>query len=166
MSASPSSPLPPARSSAARTIVRATVDVAAPPEQVFDALTNPRELTEWWGSEDSYRTHDWQVDPRAGGAWSARTTDAEGAEGMIQGEFRVVDPPRLIECSWHASWDDGAPTILRYELTPVVVDDLPGTRVTVTHTRLSARAEMAATYTPAWNHVLEWLAVHLSECLV
>ncbi len=33
-------------------LVRATVDIAAPPEAVFRALTEPGELARWWGSAD------------------------------------------------------------------------------------------------------------------
>jgi Polyketide cyclase / dehydrase and lipid transport len=42
--------------------VHATVEIAASPESVFRALTDPGELPRWWGSPDVYQTHDWKVD--------------------------------------------------------------------------------------------------------
>jgi uncharacterized protein YndB with AHSA1/START domain len=113
--------------------VRAAVEIAAPPEQVFRALTDPEQLAAWWGSGDSYRTREWRVDARPGGAWSARTTDAAGADGVIGGEVRVVDPPRVLEYTWRASWDPLATTVVRYELAPATVRGVSGTRLTVTH---------------------------------
>ena len=68
-----------------------------------------------------------------GGRWHARTTDAAGREGSLAGEYRVVDPPRVLEHTWQASWDE-APTVVRYELAPAQVGGVSGTRVTVTHT--------------------------------
>ena len=33
------------------------VEVAAPPERVYAALTDPAELAAWWGSDEGYRTY-------------------------------------------------------------------------------------------------------------
>ena len=117
---------------ATRDAVRADIEIAAPPERVFEALTDPAQLAAWWGSEETHRARDWQADVQPGGHWRARTTDAAGREGTLGGEYRVVDPPRVLEHTWEASWDE-APTIVRYELAPTHVGGVPGTRVTVTH---------------------------------
>lgn len=114
-------------------VVRTNVDIAAAPERVFRALTDPRELPAWWGSEEDYRTRDWAVDLRPGGAWRATTVHRDGREGTLDGEFRVVERPRVLETSWRASWDD-EPSTVRYELDPREVDGVPGTRLTVIHT--------------------------------
>jgi uncharacterized protein YndB with AHSA1/START domain len=120
--------------------VHAAVEIAAPPDAVFQALTDPDELAAWWGSADSYRTRDWAVDARPGGRWSTRATTPAGDVGTLGGEFRVVDPPRALEYSWEASWDGGAPTVVRFELAPALVRGVPGTRLTVTHTGANATA--------------------------
>jgi uncharacterized protein YndB with AHSA1/START domain len=157
---------PPARRDVARDSVRATIDIAAPPEHVFNVLTDPQELAEWWGSDDTYRTHDWRVDARPGGEWSMRTTDRNGGESAVHGEYRVVDPPHVLEHSWHADWDDVAQTVVRYELVPVEVDGAPGTRLTVTHTGTAARAQAGAMRAVNWHHVVQWLAGHAAACLL
>ena len=43
-------------------VVKAEIEIEAPPERVFHSLTDPGELAAWWGSDDMYRTHDWQID--------------------------------------------------------------------------------------------------------
>jgi uncharacterized protein YndB with AHSA1/START domain len=43
------------------------IEIAAPPDAVLEALVDPRQLGQWWGSEDSYRTSNWKIDLRIGG---------------------------------------------------------------------------------------------------
>ena len=148
------------------TTVFAEVEIDASPEDVFRALTDPHELAEWWGGDKTYRTGAWEVDARPGGAWSARTTDADGAEGIVHGEYLVVDAPRRLEYTWRPSWEDFAPSRVRIDLAPVRVGGEAGTRVTVTHTapaRLTMRAS-ASPRTAEWTAVLTGLAGHLSLC--
>ena len=113
--------------------VHAIIDVAAPPARVFAALTEPAQLEAWWGSDETFRTHDWELVPAAGERWRARTTDAAGNPGTVEGEVRVADAPHTLELTWEASWDEAGPTIVRWELMPAIVHGRPGTRVIVTH---------------------------------
>jgi len=132
---------------AASEAVQATVDIAASPERVFEALTDPSELAAWWGAPDApdgYRTHDWELDARAGGRYRARTTDADGHEGTLEGEVVTAEPPHLLEYTWRASWDDRE-TRVRYELQPAIVHGRSGTRVVVRHTAaINAMLALAA----------------------
>ena len=125
------------RTASAPAVVRADVEIAAPPDRVFDALTDPRELAAWWGGDDDYRTTDWTLEPTPGREWSARTIDRHGREGHVGGEILVADAPHRLEYTWRTSWDDGE-SVVRYDLTPARVDGVPGTRVTVTHTAVHA----------------------------
>ena len=50
-------------------LVKVVADIAAKPEAVFKALTDPAELAQWWGAEGIYRTERWSVDLRQGGKW-------------------------------------------------------------------------------------------------
>jgi len=121
-----------------RDSVTASVDVAAPPERVFEALTDPAELAAWCGADADLREGRWTVDPRPGGRWVAHTRDPDGAGSSVGGEFRVVDAPHRLELTWAASWDDFAPTVVRFDLAPARVGGVSGTRVTVTHTTPAA----------------------------
>jgi len=97
---------------AVRGVVRTTIDIAAPPARVFRALTDPAERAAWW--------HDPARAPAA-------------AESPLPGACRVLDPPHVLEHTWPEG-GDGAPATVRYELAPAIVDGVPGTRLTVTHT--------------------------------
>jgi uncharacterized protein YndB with AHSA1/START domain len=136
--------------------VKAEIEIEAPPDRVFQALTNPTELAAWWGSDDMYRTHDWTIDLRPGGRWSALARGADGSNMTIDGEFFEVDPPRRLVYTWRPSWDDYAVTTVRYDLVPIA----SGTRLTVTHTGFADRALAATGTGEGWKRVLEWLAEH------
>lgn len=143
----------PAAAPAQAGTVTSVVEIAAPPERVFAAITDPDELAAWCGSGETFRTRDWLADPRPGGLWSAGTTGPGGEEGTLRGRFLAVDPPRLLELTWENGADGFAPGRVRYELEPAVVDGLPGTRLTVTHTRATAlpTACLANLSARAWN---------------
>jgi uncharacterized protein YndB with AHSA1/START domain len=40
------------------------IHIAAPPERVFQALIDPKQLMQWWNSEECKCTL-WQIDPRS-----------------------------------------------------------------------------------------------------
>jgi uncharacterized protein YndB with AHSA1/START domain len=145
-----------------RDTIETTIDIAASPERVFAALTDPQELAAWWGSDDTYRTRDWSVDARPDGEWSARTIDPSGKEGSIRGTFAVVDRPSVLESTLRASWDEIGTTTVRYDLSPAIVHDAPGTRLTVTHTGFNGFTACAgmrgASYATALGAVIETLA--------
>jgi uncharacterized protein YndB with AHSA1/START domain len=85
-------------------LVKVVADIAAKPEAVFHALTDPAELAAWWGAEGIYRTERWEVDLRPGGKWVSHIAMPEGAIPMtdrdqprqeVRGEYITIDPPRL-----------------------------------------------------------------------
>jgi uncharacterized protein YndB with AHSA1/START domain len=140
-------------------VVKAIVDIDVPLAAVFDALTNPAELTAWWGSPDTYRTFDWEIDLRAGGKWTCKTQRVSG--GPVQyvgGEYITVDPPRLLEYTWRPQWDNYAETRVRCELEPTAT----GTRLKVTHSGF-ADAAVAAGHADGWTRVIGWMVKYLKD---
>ena len=134
-------------------VVKADVEIAAPPDAVFRALTDPGELAAWWGSPDAYRTHSWQVDLRVGGRWSCQAVDAkDGHVAHVRGEYLAIEPPRLLVFTWEPSWEDFARTTVRYDLSPMAA----GTRLVVTHSGFAA-AKAAEGHEKGWGRVLGWL---------
>lgn len=134
------------------------IDIAAPPERVFEALTDPAQLASWWGSAETYRTHDWACELRPGGAWGCVATNAgSGALTTVGGTYLVIDPPRVLEYSWRPSWEPGLDTVVRYELEPTAA----GTRVRVAHRGFEGRSEACKGHEAGWNLVLGWLRAHL-----
>lgn len=73
-------------------MILATVEIAAPPERVFRALTS-REIVEWWGADGVYRTTEWTGDVRPGGTWRASGVGADGKPFAVEGEYLEIDPP-------------------------------------------------------------------------
>ncbi len=61
----------------------------APRAHVFSVWTDPKLIPEWWGEGTVVE----EMDVRAGGSYRFRT-----AHGVVEGEFREVDPPaRLVQ---------------------------------------------------------------------
>jgi Activator of Hsp90 ATPase homolog 1-like protein len=82
------------------------VEIAAPPEQVFRALTDPAQLIRWWG-DDICKTSVWEMDARHGGKWRFEASDPSGkivVNGVsaftAYGEITEFDPPRLLAYTW------------------------------------------------------------------
>src|SRR5262245_47193804 len=117
--------------------VLASVEIAAPPERVFKALTTPEEIVRWWGSDSVYRTTEWVQDLRVGGRWKATGKGADGSPFSVEGEFLEIDAPRRLVHSWKPEWDGGHVTRVTYRLEPIE----RGTRVTVRHEGFGDRAE-------------------------
>ncbi|HKU40384.1 MAG TPA: SRPBCC domain-containing protein [Polyangiales bacterium] len=134
--------------------VLATVEIAAPPERVFKALTTPEEIVRWWGSDTMYRTTEWVQDLRVGGRWKATGKGADGSPFTVEGEFLEIDPPRRLVQSWKPEWDGGHVTRLTYRLEAIE----RGTRVTVRHEGFGDRADSCRSHAEGWVAVLDWLA--------
>jgi uncharacterized protein YndB with AHSA1/START domain/uncharacterized protein YciI len=135
----------------------AVVEIAAPPERVFRALTDPAEVVAWWGSPDTYQTTEWRSDLRVGGAWSAAGRGADGAPFTVGGEFLVVEPPHRLVQTWNPKWAEGVTTTVHYRL-----DAIPGgTRVTVRHEGFGGHAAVCERHSRGWELVLGWLVGHL-----
>jgi uncharacterized protein YndB with AHSA1/START domain len=158
----------PDRAIRAERVVRATIDIAACPEEVFRALTDPRELAAWLGGVDDFASGEWAPDATAGTSWSAPAISPDGTPGLVRGEYLVMEAPRRLVCSWHASWDHYARTVVRYELEPVDVQGTAGTRVTVIHSAPAMCAQHASQFgakRDGWTLMLARLARLMTERL-
>ena len=115
------------------------IHINAPAEKVFQALTDPKQLMNWWNSEEC-QTELFEMDTRRGGQWRFVTKKSKlNVNGVSQffcgGEVLEFDPPRLLAYTWVANWheDKKLATVVRWELTPVA----GGSRVKVTHSGLA-----------------------------
>jgi uncharacterized protein YndB with AHSA1/START domain len=138
-------------------IIYASIDIDAPPDAVWDAITEPSQLASWWGSDDTYRTMNWQVELRPGGKWSSDSARVDGSQtGHVHGEYLEVERPRLLVYTWKASWDDFAETLIRMELSATE----SGTHVKVRHSGFAERSTSGAGHAEGWKRVLGWLSGH------
>ncbi len=136
-------------------IVLARVEIAAPPERVFRALTS-EELTKWWGADEMYRTTAFSIDLRAGGRWRSEGKGADGSAFHVEGEVLEVDPPKRLVQTWKPSWEPGSATTITYTLD--AIDG--GTRVTLRHTGFT-NAQACESHADGWTRVLGWLGNHV-----
>jgi uncharacterized protein YndB with AHSA1/START domain len=143
--------------------VLATVDIAASAERVFRALSDPKELIQWWGSPETYRAHRWDADFRVGGKWRVEGRSATGQPYSASGEFLEITPPRRLVQTWSYDWDAGKnqpPTRLTYTL-----EDVPGgTRVTVRHEGF-ASPDDCHSHGAGWERVLRWLESYIETAI-
>src|SRR5207253_9792217 len=93
------------------------VEIAVPPERVFQALTDAKQLFAWWGKEPSVELSVLEMDARPGGRWRLQCKPAAGAghaaggeqlrrngarEFEAHGDVLEYAPPRLPVRSWGA----------------------------------------------------------------
>lgn len=73
--------------------------IAATPERLFAAWTEPEQLRRWWGP-DGATCVDPEVDLRVGGRYRIGNRLADGSEVWIVGEFEVIERPHRLIYSW------------------------------------------------------------------
>src|SRR5690348_521898 len=96
--------------------ILAEVFIAAPPQRVFDALTDPAQRQQWWGQKGLYRPTAFTSDLRRGGKWTSGGVSADGSSFHVEGEYLEVDPPRKLSYTWNASWCRPLETVVHCEL--------------------------------------------------
>lgn len=124
--------------------------IDASPEVVFDVVSSPAHLREWWPDEAEYP-------PEPGGA--GRIGFGDPAQGRTWVQFTVVDavPPRLFSFRWtHAEGEAAGPgnsMLVVFELEPAGT----GTRLRMTESGFRERgwteAQAAARHA---DHVTGW----------
>lgn len=105
--------------------------IAATPEQLFAAWTQPERLKEWWGPE-GVTCIDAVVDLRVGGKYRLGNRFPDGRVLWIIGEYRVVEPPSKLVYTWQIESESHAPEIV----TVCFEARENGTEVVVIHERI------------------------------
>ena len=135
------------------------IDIAAPPERVFQALID-REQALQWGTTDTFAITRWEMDARPGGLWGmlAREKGANNPDGTPRefdhrGQIVEIDPPRVLAYTWFGNWheDPSHRTIVRWELTPTSI----GTHVKVSHSGLAQLPAARTGYSQGWPALLQ-----------
>lgn len=134
------------------------IHIAAPPERVFQALTDPAQVVQWWGQAGIYRCTNFENNLRVGGTWRSVGVDGRGGHFEITGQYLEVDPPRVLSSTWIATWTGNAKTKVRWELEP----SGKGTLVRIRHSGFAAHPELAQAYR-GWPRMLTWLQALLEK---
>jgi len=147
--------------------VQVEVFIAAPPERVFHAITDPAQTSQWWGQKGMYRITSGHSDVRPGGKWHSEGVGADGTTFRVDGEYLEVDPPRLLVHTWNPSYKEHPKkTIVRWELEPRSVHGLQqsgphkmgiGTAVKIKHSGFAGDEKDAADHGNGWTRVLGWM---------
>jgi uncharacterized protein YndB with AHSA1/START domain len=76
------------------------------PEDVFAAFVDAESLAEWWGPA-GFTTPSVQLDVRKGGRYRITMQPPEGEPFHLSGEFREVEAPRRLVCTF--VWEEPDP---------------------------------------------------------
>ena len=143
------------------------IEIAAPPERVFQALID-REQALQWGTTHTFELTSWEMDARPGGSWGmvarekgAKNPDGSSREFEHHGQVLEVDPPRVLAYTWFANWheDHSQRTIVRWELTPTST----GTHVEITHSGLALLPDARAGYCQGWAGLLQGVKNYIEK---
>ena len=134
--------------------IERTVELAAPPEKVWAALTTSEGLAAWFGDEAA-------IDPRPGGSAWMKWNEGHTAQMRVE----RVEEPRVFGFTWHIFGlpdDDPRRTYVEFTLEPAD----GGTRLTVVESgfaQLSAEAfhEAFDGNTRGWASELAELGAYL-----
>ena len=139
---------------ASDTIVQEIV-ISAPADRIFEALTDPVQRVRWWGAEGRFQTKHMESDLRPGGKWMMSGDGIGGKPFTVRGEYRQIEPPRLLVFTWLPDWqEDAFETIVRFDLTEA--DGV--TTLRLTHSGLTT--ETARLSHKGWPQVLAWLQAY------
>jgi uncharacterized protein YndB with AHSA1/START domain len=146
--------------------------IAAPPTRVFEALTDPKQMPQWWGQKGLYRVTEATSDLRPGGKWTSVGVGADGKSFRVQGEYLEIDPPRLLVYTWLTSWAETLRTTVRWELEARDVHGLQsrgpqragtGTLVKIRHVGFAGDTKAACGHSEGWQRVLGWMQAFVEK---
>jgi uncharacterized protein YndB with AHSA1/START domain len=108
--------------------IRMTRLFDAPRELVFEAMTRPEHVKEWWGRlGDGYSVPACEIDFRPGGKWRFVNRHPNG-EAVFYGEYREIDPPgRVVFTEIFEPFPDSVSVV-----TALLSDEAGKTRLTAT----------------------------------
>jgi uncharacterized protein YndB with AHSA1/START domain len=108
--------------------IRMTRLFDAPRRLVFEAMTRPEHVKEWWGRlGDGYSVPACEIDLRVGGKWRFVNRHPKG-EAAFYGEYREIAPPdRLVFTEIFADYPDTVSVV-----TTVFTEEAGKTRITAT----------------------------------
>jgi uncharacterized protein YndB with AHSA1/START domain len=139
------------------------IHITAPPERVFQALLDPKQVMQWWTS-DECQIESFALEPRKDGRWTYDTRSSKLTVNGVnkfhcEGEVIEYDPPRVLSYTWIANWHDrpAQRTLVRWEL----VDSKGGTLVRVIHSGLADLPVARKDYSGGWPGVLQALGNYI-----
>jgi len=116
--------------------IRLTRLFDAPRALVFEAMTKPEHVREWWGRlGDGYFVPECDIDLRPGGRWRFVNVTPKGIRVVFSGEYREIKPPeRLVFTEIYEEGPGASPNAGEEAsiVTTVLSEEHGKTRMTVT----------------------------------
>jgi uncharacterized protein YndB with AHSA1/START domain len=128
--------------------------IAASPEKLYDAWTNPEVMLKWWGPE-GVTVPEHRLDIRVGGGWKTTMLQPTGNRVVCSGVYRLLDRPRRVAMTWAWTQPDGQrghETVVDVSFEKVE----RGTRMTLVQ-KTFANAEQEALHNQGWTSSLDKL---------
>jgi uncharacterized protein YndB with AHSA1/START domain len=93
--------------------------VEATPQRVFEAMTDPEQVAQWWGPE-GFTCPEVTLDPKEGGAYRIAMQPPVGELFHLVGEYLEVQPPSRLAYTfrWEPPDPDDQQTVARLALHP------------------------------------------------
>ncbi|WP_020501310.1 SRPBCC family protein [Sciscionella marina] len=143
------------------TIVR-TFD--APRELVFDAWTDPEQMTHWWGPKELTTPRETiSIDLREGGRWSVRMVHPPSGYVCPQGGlYREIDRPERLVFTWGIGEDE----FTDRSVVTIELAEVDGrTRMTFHQIGLASDEERE-NVTGGWSECLDKFAEYIERAAV
>lgn len=101
-----------------RLVLELSCHIDAPRERVFRLLTEPSELSKWWGPS-GFTVRGIDLDLRVGGDYRITMQPPEGVAFHLAGHFVDVDPPNGVAYTfaWEPPDPDDRETVAQLSLT-------------------------------------------------
>jgi uncharacterized protein YndB with AHSA1/START domain len=135
--------------------------IKARPPTVFDAITTPEGIAQWWGP-DAGPVLIAESDVRVGGRYRVRFRLLDGTEHESSGSYLELVKPERVVMSWR--WTGGVedPGESRVEITLRAIPE--GTELTFTHSRLYDE-ESRHSHEQGWSGALQKLQACLATSI-
>jgi len=139
--------------------VKLSSRVQAPPRRVFEAMTDPNQVAEWWGPE-GFTCPEVTLDVRVGGPYRIAMQPPEGELFYLVGEYVEVSPPSRLAYTfrWEPPDPDDRETVARLALR----ESAGATEIKLTQGPFvtAARREL---HEAGWTDTFARLARHLAR---
>ncbi len=99
----------------------------APRELVFEVMTDPKHIPQWWGKREHTTRVD-RMDVRAGGLWRYIERDQHGNEFAFHGVYHTIEAPKRIVDTFEF---EGVPGHVVLETMTLEMSDDGKTKLTV-----------------------------------
>jgi uncharacterized protein YndB with AHSA1/START domain len=127
--------------------------IKARPAIVFDAMTTPEGIAQWWGP-DAGPVLVAETDLRVGGRFRVRFRMLDGTEHESTGAYLELEKPTRIVMSWR--WTGGAEDANESRIDITLRAIAEGTELTFTHALLASE-ESRRSHEEGWSGALDKL---------